>query len=193
MSDPVPRFRAWFDEARAAGLPMPEAMVLATATPEGRPSARWVLLKGVDERGGFLFYTNLESRKADELARNPRAALACFWESLRRQIRIEGTVEPVAAPEADAYWRSRHRGSQLSAFASPQSRRVSDRATMERARADVARRFEGRGIPRPAHWGGYRLEPVAIEFWEGRDDRFHDRVLHERDEAGRWHASRLWP
>jgi pyridoxamine 5'-phosphate oxidase len=193
MNDPIALFRSWYTDARTAGLPMPEAMVLATATPDGKPAVRWVLLKGVDEYGRFQFYTNLESRKAAELAVNPRAALALYWEPLHRQVRIDGTVEPIPDAEADAYWHSRHRGSQISAFVSPQSRPAPERATMEQKRAEAERHYEGREIPRPRHWGGYGLVPVTFEFWEGREHRFHERIVFERDEDGVWRESRLWP
>jgi pyridoxamine 5'-phosphate oxidase len=191
--DPISAFRAWLAEAAAFGLPQPEAMVLATATAEGVPSVRWVLLKEVDARGSFVFYTNIESRKAHELEHNAGAALAFYWEPLSRQVRIEGTARRVSAVEADAYWHSRHRQSQLSAFNSRQSKPVLDRATMDRQREEAARFFDDRETPRPDHWGGYRVDPHAIEFWQGRSHRYHDRIRYERRGDGSWWAQRLYP
>jgi pyridoxamine 5'-phosphate oxidase len=189
--DPVAQFRRWFDGALAAGVAEPNAMVLATATPDGRPSARVVLLKGVDERG-FAFFTNYLSRKGRELASNPHAALTFFWPELERQVRVEGTVAPVSPEESDAYFRSRPPDSQLGAWASPQSEVVGGREMLERRLAELRERFAGGDVPRPPHWGGYRLQPQAIEFWQGRADRLHDRLCYTRAGSA-WRIGRLAP
>jgi pyridoxamine 5'-phosphate oxidase len=187
--DPLRQFERWFEDARA-GIPVPEAVALATATPDGRPSARMVLLKGADGRG-FSFYTNSESRKGRELEENPRAALLFHWQPLGRQVRIEGSVERVPDDEAAAYFRTRPLGSRLAAWASPQSRPLADRAELERLYAEASSRHAGE--PQlPPHWGGYRLLPDAYEFWEHGDDRLHDRVRYERDAVG-WSRTRLAP
>ena len=192
--DPIAAFRLWFDDASEAGVPMPEAMALATATPDGRPSLRWVLLRGLAEPGHFVFFTNGESRKGQELAANRAAALAFHWEPLHRQVRIEGPVVALDDEESDAYWATRPRASQVSAAVSAQSRPVADRATMERAFVELDRRLEGRPVPRPEHWGGFGLVAHAIEFWQGRPDRFHDRLRYERAHPGApWSVTRLWP
>jgi pyridoxamine 5'-phosphate oxidase len=188
--DPLRQFERWFEDTRAAELPVPEAMALATATSEGRPSARMVLLKGADERG-FAFHTNYESRKGDELAANPQAALLFHWQPLGRQVRIEGPVERVTAEESAAYFRTRPLGSRLAAWASPQSRPLADRAELERLYADAQDTF-GEDVPLPPHWGGLRLVPDAYEFWEHGDDRLHDRIRYERDGDG-WSKTRLAP
>src|SRR4051812_32393785 len=166
-------------------------MALATASPDGAPSVRFVLLKGIDERG-VEFFTNYESRKARELAANPRAALAILWKPLQRQVRLEGRVEAVAPEESDAYFATRSRGSQLGAWASRQSEAIPDRAWLERRVAEFGERFPGT-VPRPPHWGGYLLVPDAIEFWEGRPNRLHDREAFTRAPDGAWHARRLSP
>jgi pyridoxamine 5'-phosphate oxidase len=195
--DPVAAFRRWFDEARAAGVRMPDATALATADVDGAPSVRWVLMKGVDDAGGFAFYTNLESRKAAELAANPRAALAFHWEPLDRQVRIEGTVAPLPAADSDAYWATRHPASRIAAAVSRQSRPVEGREAMERAyhALEAALPPGSDAPPRPAHWGGYRLEARAIEFWQGQPHRFHDRIRYERSSGAgaAWTIARLWP
>lgn len=194
-ADPIAAFRVWYAIADAAGLAMPEAVTLATATPSGVPSLRWVLLKDVDHDGGFSFFTSYESRKGDELAANPRAALAFFWEPLERQVRVEGTVVRVPAAESDAYWATRPRSSRLAAATSLQSLPVADRAAMLAAYAASDARWPGDTVPRPAHWGGYRLRATAIEFWQGRANRFHDRFRFERAAApgDAWSVARLWP
>jgi pyridoxamine 5'-phosphate oxidase len=189
-ADPVVQFGRWFEQATQAGLLEPSAMTLATATPDGRPSARMVLLRGFDERG-FCFYTNYESRKAAELAANPRAALVFWWDALERQVRIEGRVEPTSRAESEAYFASRPPGSQLSAAASPQSQ-VIDRATLERRVAELATSLPDGMVPLPDFWGGYRLTPEVVEFWQGRPNRLHDRLRYRR--AGdAWVIERLAP
>ena len=180
----------WFEEARGSALAVPEAMALATATPEGRPSVRMVLLKGADERG-FAFHTNYESRKGVELTANPHAALLFHWQPLGRQVRVEGRVERIPAEESEAYFRTRPLGSRLAAWASPQSRPLADRAELERLYAEARERF-GEDVPLPPTWGGFRLVPEAYEFWEHGDDRLHDRVRYERDGDG-WTRTRLAP
>jgi pyridoxamine 5'-phosphate oxidase len=194
-ADPIAAFRAWYAAAAAAGLAMPEAVTLATATPAGAPSLRWVLLKDVDDAGGFSFFTSYEGRKGVELAANPRAALAFFWEPLERQVRIEGMVARVSDAESDAYWATRPRDSRLAAVTSQQSRPVADRAAMQAAYAANDALWPGDAVPRPAHWGGYRLHASAIEFWQGQANRFHDRFRFERADAARseWTVARLWP
>lgn len=190
--DPIRQFAAWFAEAQAAGLALPEAMALATATPDGKPSVRFVLLRGFDE-GGFVFFTNYESAKGRELAANPRAALACYWSALKRQVRISGTVSKVTRAESEAYFRSRPLGARLSAYASPQSAVVPSRDDLERRVAEVAARFPDGDVPLPPTWGGYRLAPESIEFWVSRADRLHDRLRYTRQPDGAWHIERLAP
>ena len=192
MSDPLVQFGQWYEHAVAAGLPEPEAMALATATPDGAPSVRFVLLKGIDERG-VDFYTNYESRKGRELAANPRAALAVLWKPLQRQVRLEGPVEVLTPAESDAYFATRSRGSQLGAWASRQSESIPDREWLEARLAEADARYPDDEIPRPEYWGGYRLVPDAIEFWEGRPNRLHDREAFTRGSDGAWHARRLSP
>jgi pyridoxamine 5'-phosphate oxidase len=187
--DPLRQFARWFEEAAAAGVAMAEAMALATATGDGRPSVRMVLLKGFDERG-FSFYTGYESRKGQELAENPRAALLFQWPG--RQVRIEGPVERLTAEESDAYFGSRPRGSRLSAIASRQSEIVSSRAELEARVAELEERFAGAEPPRPDRWGGFRLVPETYELWQHRDDRLHDRLRYRR-EGDAWLVERLSP
>jgi pyridoxamine 5'-phosphate oxidase len=191
-SDPFELFDQWFAEARAAEPNDPEAMALATADAAGRPSVRMVLLKG-HGRDGFVFYTNLGSRKGGELATNPRVALAFHWKSLRRQVRVEGPVEPVPAAEADAYYESRTRDSQISAWASDQSRPLDRRETMEARFAEIARKYEGKPVPRPPHWAGFRVKPRQIEFWIDGAHRLHHRRLFVVDDAGAWTEGLLYP
>ena len=192
MTDPFDLFRDWYDEARSAEINDSNAMALATADAEGRPSVRMVLLKGFDPRG-FVFYTNQEGRKAGDLAANPNAALLFHWKSLRRQIRIEGRVTHVSDEEADAYFASRSRDSQLGAWASDQSRPLDARTTFERRFDEVQRRFEEGNVPRPPHWGGYKVKPVVVEYWQGRPSRLHDRIQYTLEEGGNWKIERLAP
>ena len=187
--DPFEQFNRWFDEAIKAEHPMLNAMTLATVSAEGRPSARIVLLKGVDN-GGFVFFTNYKSRKGRELTANPAAALVLYWSELEREVRIDGRIKKVTAAESDAYFASRPLGSRHAAIASPQSETVADRAALEARFAEAAK--SGDQPPRPAHWGGYRLIPDEIEFWQGRPNRLHDRVLYTRKSRS-WTITRLAP
>ncbi|HEX9054028.1 MAG TPA: pyridoxamine 5'-phosphate oxidase [Gemmatimonadales bacterium] len=189
--DPLVQFHKWFDDARRAELPEPNAMTLATATPAGVPSARMVLLKAADERG-FTFFTDYRSRKGQELEANPHAALVFFWGELERQVRITGTVGRVSREETEAYFRTRPRESRLGAWTSHQSTVLAGRETLEARLREVAARHPGDEVPTPPHWGGYLLKPDALEFWQGRESRLHDRVRYQR-EAGGWRIERLSP
>jgi pyridoxamine 5'-phosphate oxidase len=188
---PFEQFQTWMAEAEKSEPSDPNAMALATSTPDGRPSARAVLLKGVDERG-FVFYTNKESRKGEELGANPHVALLFHWKSLGRQIRIEGTVEHVTDAEADAYYATRPRNSRLGAWASQQSRPLEDRATLEHRLAEAEQRFADE-IPRPSYWSGYRVLPVCLEFWQDMPFRLHDRTVYTRSGVQGWEQSKLFP
>jgi pyridoxamine 5'-phosphate oxidase len=190
--NPFRQFQVWFDQAVAAALMEPNAMTLATATPDGRPSARMVLLKGFDERG-FDFYTNYESRKGRDLAANPWAALVFFWVDLARQIRIEGRAEPLPPEVSDAYFDSRPPGSRLGAWVSRQSQVIGGRDALDRRMRELEREYTDQPIPRPPYWGGYRVAPVSIEFWQGRPNRLHDRLRYRRDDSGAWLIERLSP
>ena len=192
-ADPIRQFAVWFDDAVAAQLLEPNAMALATATPGGRPAVRMVLLKGFDA-SGFVFYSNYESRKGRELAANPRAALDLFWVELERQVRIEGSVERVAPEQSDAYFHSRPRGSQLGAAVSHQSAVLPGREPLERRLAELEAEYgDDMTIPRPASWGGYRVVPEVMEFWQGRPNRLHDRLRYTRRAGGGWTIERLSP
>jgi pyridoxamine 5'-phosphate oxidase len=188
--DPIRQFERWFDDALRAQLPLPNAMTLATVGADGAPSARVVLLKGI-EGGGFTFYTNYRSRKARELETRGTACLVFMWSALERQVRIDGRIERVSAAESDAYYASRPLGARLSAWASPQSEKVASRAVLETAMEELRRRHGG-APPRPPHWGGYRVLPSELEFWQGRADRLHDRLVYTR-EGGEWRIARLAP
>jgi pyridoxamine 5'-phosphate oxidase len=190
--DPLSLVADWYGEAVAAGLPEPDAAALATATPDGRPSVRFVLVKGIDADGVRLF-TNYESRKGRELAANPRAALAIHWQPLQRQVRMEGPVERLPAADSDAYFASRARGSRLGAWASPQGREIPSREWLEARVEDAAGRFPGDEVERPPYWGGYLLRPDAVELWQGRPSRLHDRRSFLLGPDGSWAESRLAP
>ena len=189
--DPLAQFERWYAQANTSDIPSPEAMALATATADGRPSLRWVLFKGI-VRGGLSFYTRYASRKGLELAGNPRGAIGFYWEPVGRQVRAEGTVERLTAAESDAYFESRPAGSRLSAAASPQSEVIRDRAELERRVAEIRARYPQGDPPRPADWGGFRLVPDAMEFWQLGDDRLHDRLRYRREGAA-WILERLAP
>ena len=192
-ANPIRQFQAWFDEVRAGGVSEQDSIstVLATANKDGRPSARVVLLKSFDDRG-FVFYTNYQSRKGRELGENPRACLLFYWSQLWRQVRIEGDVEKIPAAESEEYFQSRPLGSKLGAWASNQSEVVSNRETLEARFGEQQARF-GEEVPRPEHWGGYRVKPDSIEFWQGRDNRLHDRLRYRLEEGGGWLIERLAP
>lgn len=188
--DPIAQFGEWYERALEVEKPLPHAVALATATRSGRVSARMVLLKSFDARG-FVFFTNYRSRKAQEIGRNASATLLFYWGSLSRQVRVEGRVTKLARRESDDYFATRPRGSQLSAWASPQSDAVSNRGALEQRMTELARRYPDQ-VPRPSHWGGYRLAPEAIEFWQSREDRLHDRIVYRRMRRG-WKIERLAP
>jgi pyridoxamine 5'-phosphate oxidase len=190
--DPFKQFGRWFDDARGAKVPEPNAMTLATVDASGAPSARVVLLKSFDERG-FTFFTNYDSRKGGELAANPRAALCVYWQPLERQVRIEGTVERTSREESEAYFRTRPVDAQIGAWVSQQSTPITSRAELERMQRELQDRFAGGAVPLPEHWGGYRVVPHAVEFWQGRPSRLHDRLRYGRAGGGGWKVQRLSP
>jgi pyridoxamine 5'-phosphate oxidase len=189
--DPISQFKRWFDDAVASGMKLPEAMTLATATRDGKPSARVVLLKDVDT-DGFVFYTNYRSAKARDLEANPQAALVFYWSQFDRQVRVEGTVERVSMEESRAYFKTRPRESQIGAWASPQSNVIQNREVLEARVAELEQLYRDREIACPEHWGGYRVKPTRIEFWKGRLGRLHDRIVYERD-GTHWNINRLAP
>jgi pyridoxamine 5'-phosphate oxidase len=190
--DPFEQFRSWLDEALSAQLPQPHGMTLATASPAGVPSARMVLLRGFDE-AGFCFFTNYGSRKANELAANPHAALVFYWAELDRQVRIEGTVARLTPAESDAYFQTRPKGSRLGAWASPQSQVIAHRHVLDRRMDELIAEFAEAEVPRPDFWGGYRVVPSVIEFWQARPNRLHDRLQYRRESQGGWIIERLAP
>ena len=189
--DPIKQFQLWFNDAFAAGLPMPEAMTLATATPDGKPSARMVLLKQIDH-DGFVFFTNYRSAKAEQLDANPYAALVFYWAKLDRQVRVEGSVVRTSAEESCDYFKTRPRESQIGAWASEQSQAISSRNVLEQRAQELEAMYLDREIDYPEYWGGYRLKPERIEFWNSRIGRLHDRILYQRDTTG-WSITRLAP
>ena len=190
--NPIELFQRWFDDAVASGSRLPNTMTLATATTDGKPSARMVLLKQVDE-AGFVFFTNYRSQKANELDDNPQAALVFYWTHLDRQVRVEGSVTRISAAESDEYFATRPRESQLGALASPQSEVIESRQSLEDSFRELEERYRDREVDRPEHWGGYRVQPNRIEFWKGRPGRLHDRLLYERQAGGAWTIKRLAP
>jgi pyridoxamine 5'-phosphate oxidase len=189
-ADPMVTLQAWLNDAERAS-PRPDAMTLATATPDGRPSARIVLLRGVDERG-LTFFTNRDSRKSEELGRNPRAALVLHWWELGRQVRVEGVVEEVSRTESDAYWVTRPRPSRIAGWASPQSRPLAGRSELDALYTEAEARFDGGDVPLPPFWGGYLVRPELVEFWRHQENRLHDRIRYVRSPGG-WRRERLAP
>ena len=190
--DPFKQFESWFNTALESEFVHADAFSLSTSSPDGKPAARMLLLKGFDENG-FVFYTNSESRKGKELASNPYCTICFWWDKLERQVRIEGRVEKVPDSEADAYFATRPRGSQIGAWASEQSRTISDRGYLEKRFEEIEDKYRDREVPRPAYWNGYRLIPDSIEFWQGRPNRLHDRLRYKLQEDGSWVIDRLAP
>jgi pyridoxamine 5'-phosphate oxidase len=191
-ADPVKQFTRWYQDAVAAHIPEPDAMTLATANRDGIPSARMVLLKKADEHG-FVFFTNYNSRKGQDMLQDPRAALVFFWPGIQRQVRVEGTVSRLPANESDSYFATRPRESQLSSLTSLQSKPIASREDLDKRFEELKLQFEGKPIPRPSHWGGYRVQPLAMEFWQSRFARMNDRILYTRQQSGRWVQTRLQP
>lgn len=191
-SDPIEQFERWWDQAINSGIDEINAMTLATVNSKGAPTARMVLLKGYDQQG-FVFFSNYESHKAQDLDQNPLACLVFFWKELERQIRIEGVAEKINAVKSDEYFNSRPRGSQIGAWSSPQSRLIADRSELETAKQHTEARFSGQPVPRPPYWGGYVVKPLRIEFWQGRPDRMHDRILYTMEGPCMWRRERLAP
>jgi len=189
--DPIKQFQTWLNDAFAAKIPLAEAMTLATATPDGKPSARMVLLKQVDH-AGFVFYTNYNSAKSRQLDANPYAALVFYWVQLDRQVRVEGSISKTTAEESEAYFATRPRESQIGAWASEQSEPIASRAVLEERAVELEKQYSDREVDRPEHWGGYRLKPERIEFWKSRIGRLHDRILYQR-EGDSWTITRLAP
>ena len=192
LGNPFQQFQLWLEQAIAAELPEPNAMTLATLSEQGKPIARMVLLKGLDEKG-FVFYTNYDSAKGKQLTETDSAALVFWWAGLERQVRVEGMVEKVSSEESDAYFQSRPKASQLGAWASPQSQVIENRDVLEKRLAQLEEKYATEKVPRPPHWGGFRVIPTAIEFWQGRPSRLHDRIRYELNEKGDWFYQRLAP
>lgn len=192
QANPIRQFDLWWNEAISSQIDEVNAMTLATASSDGLPAARIVLLKGYDD-AGFVFFTNYQSFKGQQLEENPRACLVFFWKELERQVRITGLIEKVSAEESDGYFSSRPESSRIGALASPQSQVIEDRRILENNEAELTKSFAGKPIPRPLHWGGYRVKPVSIEFWQGRPGRLHDRIQYGLNENGQWMIERLAP